>query len=185
MRLFAAVPLAEPARGEIIRLLASLRATSWPVRWVGDDVVHITLKFFGEVPGERLDVIAEALRLAAAGAEPMTLRLARLGAFPTERRPRVLWAGVDEHAGFAALRERIENAADAIGFQREGAPFHPHVTLGRMREGLRLPADALQSDAGLLSPRAFNADQLVLYESVLTPTGPRYAARSIITLGAA
>jgi 2'-5' RNA ligase len=183
MRLFAAVPLAEPARGEVVRLLAALRREDWPVRWVGDEVVHITLKFFGEVPGERLDVIAEALRHAAAGAEAMTLRLSSLGAFPTERRPRILWAGIESHAGFTALRERIENAADAIGFAREGVPFQPHVTLGRVREGQRLPPQALQHPAGAFPAQAFRADELVLYESVLTPSGPHYRTCSSIRLG--
>ena len=183
MRLFAAVPLAEPARGEVVRLLDALRAQDWPVRWVSDELVHITLKFFGEVPGERLDVIAEALRLAAAGAAPMTLRLSSLGAFPTERRPRVLWAGIEADSSFSALRERIENACDAIGFAREGVPFAPHVTLGRLREGQRLPAHALESPAGAISPETFVADELTLYESILTPTGPRYEARASIRLG--
>ena len=184
MRLFAAVPLAEPARGEIVRLLGALRAEDWPVRWVSDEVVHITLKFFGEVREERLDVIAEALRLASAGAEPMTLRLASLGAFPTPRRPRILWAGVEPDAALAALRERIENACDAIGFAREGVPFQPHVTLGRLREGQRLPPQALEHSAAVIAPKTFWADEVALYESILTPTGPRYLARDTIALGA-
>ncbi len=184
MRLFAAVPLAEPARSEVARLLGALRAEQWPVRWVSDELIHITLKFFGEVPEERLDVIAEALRLASTGAQPMTLTLAGVGAFPTERRPRVLWAGIGAHAGLAALRERIENAADAIGFAREGVPFEPHVTLGRMREGQRLPPDAFQSPACAIKPLSFRADCVALYESVLTPAGPRYQARELVELGA-
>ena len=183
MRLFAAVPLAEPARGEVVRVLEALRAQDWPVRWVSDELVHITLKFFGEVPAERCDVIAEALRLAAAGAAPMTLRLSSLGAFPTERRPRVLWAGIEPDPGFAALRERIENACDAIGFAREGVPFAPHVTLGRLREGQRLPPHALAAPAGALSPETFMADELVLYESILTRTGPHYESRAGIRFG--
>ena len=183
MRLFAAVPLAEPAREEVVRVLSTLRAEGWPVRWVGDGVVHVTLKFFGEVRDERLEVIAEALRLASAGARPMTLRLGALSAFPTERRPRILWVGIEPHPDFAALRERIENASDAIGFAREGVPFTPHVTLGRVREGQRLPADALRLPAAGISPKSFHADELVLYESLLTAAGPRYEARASITLG--
>ena len=183
MRLFAAVPLAEPAREEIVRVLGALRAEQWPVRWVSDEVVHITLKFFGEVRDERLDVIAEALRLASAGAPAMTLRLSSLGAFPTERRPRIVWAGIEAHGDFTALRERVENASDAIGFAREGVPFVPHVTLGRVREGQRLPADALRIPAVAISPLSFRADQLVLYESLLTSTGPRYEARATYALG--
>lgn len=183
MRLFAAVPLAEPAQGEVARLLGVLRAQDWPVRWVSDELIHITLKFFGEVPEERLDVIAEALRLAAAGADAMMLRLSSLGAFPTARRPRVLWAGIEPEPAFAALRERIESASDAIGFAREGTPFEPHVTLGRVREGQRLPPHGLEAPAVAVSPRTFLADELALYESILTPTGPRYESRASIRLG--
>ena len=184
MRLFAAVPLAEPARSEIVRLLGALRAEPWPVRWVTDELIHITLKFFGEVPDERLEVIAEALRLASAGGQPMTLTLGGVGAFPTERRPRIIWAGIGPHAALAALRERVENAADAIGFAREGVPFAPHVTLGRLREGQRLPPGAFQSPACELKPLSFRADRRALYESVLTPAGPRYHAREQVELGA-
>ena len=184
MRLFVAVPVAEPARGELERLLARLRQTEWPVRWVSDEVVHITLKFFGEVPDERLDVIAEALSLAAAGTQPLALRLGQFGAFPTERRPRVLLASIDPNGEFAALRERVEQSCEAIGFAPEGVPFQPHVTLGRVREGQRLPAQAFDGELVRVTPSSFVADRIVLFESVLTPGGPRYSARNTIVLGA-
>jgi 2'-5' RNA ligase len=83
MRLFAAIPIPDPARAQILKLLGQLRDGSWPVRWVHDEGLHMTLKFFGEVGAERLDVIIEALRFAAAGAGPLALRLGELGAFPT------------------------------------------------------------------------------------------------------
>ncbi|HKP48617.1 MAG TPA: RNA 2',3'-cyclic phosphodiesterase, partial [Gemmatimonadales bacterium] len=94
MRLFAAVPIPDPARGQILDLLADLRGGDWPVRWVHDEGLHLTLKFFGEVASDRLDVIAEALRFAAAGAGPQALALGELGAFPSRSRPRILWVGV-------------------------------------------------------------------------------------------
>ncbi len=182
MRLFVAVPLGEPARGEILRLLGTLRGTGWPVRWVGDEVVHITVKFFGEVPDERLDVIAEALRLAAAPTGPLTLTVDGLGAFPTMRRPRILRVGFAPNAELAALRDRFENACDAIGFAREGIPFEPHVTLGRVREGQRLPLQGLETYARTVAPRAFDARDVVLYESILTAAGPRYETRYSVGL---
>ncbi len=183
MRLFAAVPLTEPARSELIRALSHLKSLEWPVRWVHEDDPHITLKFFGEVPDERFDVIEEALGLAVRNAPPLALGLSGLGAFPTERRPRVLWAGIESNAAFAALRERIEAACVAIGFAPEGTPFQPHVTLGRMREGQRLPPGALESQSNLVTPMNFAAPSMLLYESVLTSTGPRYTVRSTFEFG--
>ena len=71
MRLFAALPIPEPARRGIVPLLERLRDGDWPVRWVHDEGLHLTLKFFGEVAPDRLDVIAEALRFAGPGTGPL------------------------------------------------------------------------------------------------------------------
>ncbi|HET9119570.1 MAG TPA: 2'-5' RNA ligase family protein, partial [Solirubrobacterales bacterium] len=62
MRLFAGIPVVDDARREVLALLGRLRESDWPVRWVHDEGLHLTLKFFGEVAPERLDVIEEAVR---------------------------------------------------------------------------------------------------------------------------
>jgi 2'-5' RNA ligase len=95
MRLFVAIPITEPARSEVAALLGRLRDAGWPVRWVGDEGLHLTLKFFGEVAPERLDVIGEALRFAGQDTLPFPLRLGELGAFPSRHHPRILYLGLD------------------------------------------------------------------------------------------
>ncbi|HJR16290.1 MAG TPA: RNA 2',3'-cyclic phosphodiesterase [Gemmatimonadales bacterium] len=183
MRLFVAIPVPDPARGQILRLLGQLRSAGWPVRWVHDEGLHLTLKFFGEVAAERLDVIAEALRFAAADAGTLALQLDDLGAFPSRSRPRVLWVGIDAPPGLELLQDRIERGCEAIGFPPEGAPFQPHVTLGRVREGQRLPAGGLEEFAGGFDRVPFVGRELVLYESVLTTSGPRYESRLTLDFG--
>jgi len=183
MRLFAAVPIPDPARAQILDLLTDLRSGDWPVRWVHDEGLHLTLKFFGEVGAERLDVIVEALRFAAEGAGPQPLALGELGAFPSRSRPRVLWVGVQAPPSLELLQDRIERGSEAIGFPPEGTPFQPHVTLGRVREGQRIPRQGLDDHAGRFQPLPFVAQELVLYESVLTTGGPRYESRLTLDLG--
>jgi 2'-5' RNA ligase len=183
MRLFVAVPIPDPARGQILTLLGHLREGNWPVRWVHDEGLHMTMKFFGEVAGERLDVIAEALRFATEGAGALSLRLGELGAFPSRSRPRILWVGIEAPASLELLQDRIERGCEAIGFPPEGAPFQPHVTLGRVREGQRLPSRGLEDHAEGFEPVPFVAQELVLYESVLTTSGPRYESRLTLDLG--
>ncbi|HWB40701.1 MAG TPA: RNA 2',3'-cyclic phosphodiesterase [Gemmatimonadales bacterium] len=182
MRLFAAVPIAEPALGEIARLLARLRESGWPLRLVHDHGVHLTMKFFGEVPPGRLDVIEEAVRAAVPGTGTLPLQLSEVGAFPDPRRPRIVWVGLDAPPGLELLQDRLERRTEAIGFPPEGTPFRPHVTLGRVREGQRLPAGALESLDGAYEPVAFLASELVLYESVLGRDGPRYEPRLTLEL---
>jgi 2'-5' RNA ligase len=182
MRLFAGMPMPEAARREIEALLEELRAADWPVRWVRAEGLHLTLKFYGEVAAERLEVIDESIRMAARGARAMALRLDALGAFPSAARPRVLWVGIDGPAALAALWERLEQGGEALGFAPEGTPFRPHVTLGRVREGQRLPPRALDGYQQRYERTAFVADRLVLYESVLTKQGPRYDERLALEL---
>jgi 2'-5' RNA ligase len=181
MRLFVGVPITEPALAEVAGLLDRLRATDWPVRWVRPEGIHLTLKFYGEVAPERLDVIEEAIRYAVAGTGPIAMRLATLGAFPTTARPRILWLGLEAPPALELLQHRLERGGEEIGFPPEGAPFQPHVTLGRMREGHRLPPRWLEQN-GALDQVAFLADKVVLYESVLTPDGPRYEPRLVLPL---
>jgi RNA 2',3'-cyclic 3'-phosphodiesterase len=183
MRLFAGLPVVDGARQEVVSLLGRLRESAWPVRWVHDEGVHLTLKFFGEVAAERLEVIAEAVRIAGRGTPALPLRLADLGAFPSLARPRVLWLGIDGPAALELLHDRLERGGEAIGFPVEGTPFRPHVTLGRVREGHRLPG-GLDEYGWAYERSAFVASQLVLYESVLTTQGPRYEARLTLELGA-
>jgi RNA 2',3'-cyclic 3'-phosphodiesterase len=180
MRLFAALPIPDPAREEIAALLARLRASDWPVRWVGDEGLHVTLKFYGEVAPERLEVIEESVRLAARGAGPLPLRLDELGAFPSVQHARVLWLGLEGPPALELLQDRLERAGEAIGFPPEGRPFRPHVTLGRVREGHRLPANALEEYEVERLPLL--AEELLLYESLLSSQGPRYEPRLTLPL---
>src|SRR3989304_8233118 len=131
MRLFIAVPLPPPALEQAGFLLRGLMEREWPVRWVRDDGLHITLKFFGEVMPDRLDAIEDALRHAAAGIHSVSLALGTGGALPTPRRPRVLHLEVHAGPELEVLQDRLERACSEIGFAPEGRPFIPHITLGR------------------------------------------------------
>ena len=183
MRLFAAVPLTPPAREEVAGLLTRLRERDLPVRWVADEGLHLTLKFYGEVAPERLEVIGEAVRQAGEGAEPLPLRLADLGAFPGGGRARVLWVGIEGPPALELLQDRLERRSDAIGFPPEGQPFRPHVTLGRVREGERCPLAEVEQAAAEYERVPFLATDLVLYESVPSRGRPRYEPRVTVELG--
>jgi RNA 2',3'-cyclic 3'-phosphodiesterase len=183
MRLFAALPLPSPAREVVAGLLDRLRARQLPVRWVANDGLHLTLKFFGEVAGDRLEVIEEAVRQAGEGGEALPLRLADLGAFPVPARPRVLWVGIEAPPALELLQDRLERRSEAIGFPPEGAPFRPHVTLGRVREGERCPLAEVETAAGEYERVAFLGTDLVLYESASGGRSPKYEPRAVVELG--
>jgi 2'-5' RNA ligase len=182
MRLFAALPIPSPAREAVADLLARLRRADLPVRWVSDEDLHLTLKFYGEVPAERRDVIEESLRYAAEGTGPLVIRVAELGAFPSPRHARVLWVGLEAPPALELLQDRVERGGEAIGFPPEGRPFKPHITLGRVREGHRVPPELFDPAGATIEAATGVAEQVVLYESVLGPGGPRYTPHLTLPL---
>ncbi len=182
MRLFIGIPLPAAAEVQVAAILRRLRAREWSVRWVRDRGLHLTLKFFGETTTDRVDAITEMLTFATAGIHPLTLTLSGAGVLPSVRQPRVIYLGIDADPGLELLQDRIERGADALGFSPEGRPFRPHITLGRIREGHRLP-DGWQTDLERIpSGDAFLADRVVLFESELTAAGPSYAIRHEVVL---
>jgi len=182
MRLFIGLPLPGAARVTATRVLQDLRSQGWPVRWVRDEGLHVTLKFFGEVTPDRVDAIAEMLAFATSDMKPMAMSIKGIGVFPAHERPKVLHLEIDAPPDLELLQDRIERGGDQLGFSPEGRPFRPHVTLGRVREGQRLPSGWHQAIERLTLAESFVADRVVLYESRLLPEGPTYSARSEVAL---
>lgn len=183
MRLFAAVPLSAAAHAAAAETLRGLKALDWPVRWVREDGLHITLKFFGEVLAERFDIIAELVQFAVAGMAPIELAVRGAGVYPDFDRPKVIRLDLDPLGHeLELLQDRLEHRGLEIGFAPEGRPFHPHITLGRVKEGQRLPATAPAVLEAVARQPGFLADRVTLYESLSTPEGPRYDPRLELTL---
>lgn len=135
IRSFIAIELTRDLLGSLIELQDELRADEWTdeVRWVRPEGIHLTLKFLGDVPVGRIEAIGDGVAQAVAGIQPFTVTAEGLGVFPNWRRPRVIWVGVggDTHQ-LHVLQERVEQVMAELGFEPEGRPFHPHLTLGRV-----------------------------------------------------
>ncbi len=181
MRLFAGIPVAEPALSELASLLDQLRGRNLPVRWVRNEGIHLTLKFFGQVAPARLPELAAALADATEGCRPFGLATAGLDSFPPGRRARVIWIGVEAPGGLEMLQDRVERACERVGYPLEGRPFRPHITLGRVTEGSTLPPRALTA-LPLRDESPFLADRVVLYESRPAAGGSIYSPLNTIEL---
>lgn len=148
------------------------------VRWVPVENMHLTLKFLGEIPPDRADLLTPMLRAEADLCAPFEMRLGGLGAFPTLKRARVILLGIQAPAGLEALARGIESACTRLGFAPERRGFHPHLTLGRVRdnltagEGLQLrqALEAITID----SPGTGRVDSVQLYKSDLKQSGAVY-----------
>ncbi|HYD39933.1 MAG TPA: RNA 2',3'-cyclic phosphodiesterase [Anaeromyxobacter sp.] len=190
-RLFVALEPPEPVRRRIAAAAAALRrgagAAASDVRWVAEENLHLTIQFLGAVPEERVAAVETAVTEVAAAARPLSLEVKGAGGFPNARRPRVVWLGLaGDVPALAALAAELGKRLTPLGFAPEARPFSAHLTLGRAREprgapGLGGALAAAAQDGGV----AWRAAELVLFESHLSPKGPRYEAVLRAPLGAA
>jgi len=193
VRTFIAIELPPPVRDALAQAQATLRAAdaaaARSVKWVDPPSIHLTLKFLGDTPVERLDAIGAALAGAVASGASFTLSLARAGCFPTPRQPRVLWVGLGgDLAALSAVQTAVERAIAPLGFPTETRPFSPHLTLGRVRD------DALsgaRQSLGMavtslrLPPARFAVSGVSLMRSELGPGGAVYTRLAEAALAAA
>jgi 2'-5' RNA ligase len=182
-RTFIAIPLPATLLNRLTALQQQLERQIPPrsVRWVRPEGIHLTLKFLGDTPTEKLPDIKQALAAVARHAPPCAFTAEGLGCFPNPRRPRVVWVGVHEPTGrLEALQSAIEEVMDPLGYPPEKRGFSPHLTLGRM--GRRAsPGDAAQVGEIVASTTVgqlaeVTADRFALIRSVLKPTGAEYTA---------
>ncbi|MBA2469795.1 MAG: RNA 2',3'-cyclic phosphodiesterase [Chloroflexia bacterium] len=187
-RLFLAVPLPEPVVTLVDTMSRSLQAEEWPVRWTAPGNAHVTLHFLGEVEPERGQLLRLALRSVIALHDRFDLRTADLGVFPNMKRPRIIWLGLYGPAHrLHTLRDAIGDLLVSFDFELAEGEFHPHITLGRVRDArksrvrdlpaairARLEAAAASGEVTHKEPIPVPVDEVVLVQSHLGKDGPRY-----------
>ncbi len=182
VRTFIAIELDPAVLAQVSKLQSRLKDDVPPgfVRWVRPGGIHLTLKFLGDVPPEKVDDIARALRTASAAHAPFSLHIAGMGCFPNPRRPRVIWIGVDEPSGtLERLYKDVERALGPLGYPPEQRPFSPHLTLGRVKRGRSatdLEALGEYVTRSKVSIGQMEVTSIHLMRSDLRPTGAIYTA---------
>ena len=186
MRIFIALDIDDAIRQQLVRFLEGVRGFAPDARWVRPESLHVTLKFIGEQPVERVEEIKRAL--ASIKFEPLDLSFRGSGFFPTAKAARVFWIGIQSGEALAALAASVDAVTASLGIAKEDHSFNPHLTLARgggrsgapgWRKGdapnrnFRLLQEKLaalpQPEFGTMTAREF-----FLYQSELMRGGARY-----------
>ena len=168
-RLFIAIRPPEAIRD----LLIDAMDDGPELRWVGDEQLHLTLRFVGEVERPVANDLAAALgRLRF---DRFGLRISGVGRFD-RRNGGALWAGLEPRTLVAALAAKVERICQETGLPPERRAFHPHITLARWKGRSSGAADAFVERNRALSSAPFTVDRLTLFESHLSRHGPHYEA---------
>jgi RNA 2',3'-cyclic 3'-phosphodiesterase len=176
VRAFIAIELPESVKSFLVKISAELKLCGGPGKWARPEGIHLTLKFLGSVPSDLLPRIQEAALPLFKDQKPTHLNVSGLGAFPGLKRPRVVWAGLEDPAGvLSPLVNSLETLMEPLGFPKENRPFNPHLTLGRFKSNERSSEliETIRQKMDIVGP-SFIADHAVLFESVLKPSGAEY-----------
>lgn len=185
MRAFIALELSPKLQPPLRKVIRQLNEMGSAIKSVNPDQLHLTLKFLGDINSDLVPEICKRLEGIASKNEPLNITLERLGLFPHIKRPLVIWAGVDlDHDQLLSqLAGSIDQSLLEIGFEKEERPFHPHVTLARIK---RKPPESffeLIEAKGLENWGEYSCTEIHLIQSELSPSGSIYTKLESFSFG--
>lgn len=176
-RLFVAVDLPEQIRSQVL----ALTQFGLPgVRWVKEEQFHLSLRFIGEVDDRLFESIGTCLSKVREDEFDLTLK--GIGTFLKSKNPKVIWAGVDKSKSLIRLRNKVEHQLNQLGVVSEGRKFHPHVTLGRVKDNRIKGIGDYMLHYSLFRSETFPVENFVLFSSQLTPNGAIYTKEMVYDL---
>lgn len=183
LRTFIAIELSDQAQAVLADLQNRLKTIVPPhtVRWTAPASIHLTLHFLGDISPEDVAKVTDVLQAAAATCSTFNLNLGGLGCFPNTRRPRIIWAGVlGQTDVLVKLQRDLGEKLKVIGYTAEARPYSPHLTLGRVKEGIPQRhitqlGQVLEQAQGQVGPLAdLHVTEISLMRSELKPAGAVY-----------
>ncbi len=171
VRLFIAIDLPQSCKNSALKFIDELNLSG--LKRVAPELLHITLKFLGEVREKDISAVSNELAGIKCGAIDIAVKGA--GAFPNLKRPRVIWIGAE--GNFSVLPNAIDAALTKLGFEREKREFSAHVTVARVKQHQQLDLSKLQKVVKQFEKFEFcrfTADSFALKQSILTSAGPIY-----------
>lgn len=176
IRAFVALDLPQPVLQELDQVARELKALGIEGRFPRLEGLHLTLKFLGNVREEQVEEIGTVLDGVFRQRSAFQLQPRGLGAFPRPADPRVVWMGLQSSPDLIQLQQSVESALQPLGFEPEGRPFHPHLTLVRLksRKNLQELIRFLREEGSLHSTSPFVVEEGYLFQSVLRPAGTEY-----------
>ncbi len=179
IRAFIAIDFPDSIHMKLDEVIQMLRVkNAGTVRWVPAQNIHLTLKFLGDISPANLEMLCKILAAEASHHDPFSVQVGGIGAFPSVRRPRVVWVGVQSDAALDALQHGVESEIRRLGYAPEERPFSPHLTLGRVGHNaspdqVRLLSNMLvEMNVGNLGTVAVN--KVTVFRSDLNPDGAVY-----------
>jgi len=183
LRTFIALDMPPEIKTALEKYVQPLKSLRGRVSWVKRENLHLTLKFLGDTPANRVDEIAVALQEVATASTPFAADIADCGAFPNDKASRVLWVGINDESGtLLKLAKAIDERLHRFGFAKEKRDFTPHLTIGRVKD-LRIPEIIRGLKEKMFTAMPAQFDEIIFMQSELNPAGSIYTPLLKLKLG--
>ena len=174
IRAFLAIDLDDDLKPKINKIIREFKQIDANIKYVDLQNLHFTLKFFGDIDTEGIDVLAERIENVVKDFDSFNIKIKGCGAFPNKNRIKVIWVGLDEDSILKELHDKLDKQFNSLGFDLD-KKFSSHLTIGRMRsaKGKDKVKNTIESfdnvDIG-----SMEVTSITLKKSTLTPAGPIY-----------
>jgi 2'-5' RNA ligase len=188
IRSFIAAEIDPAIQAKILQIIITLKQKIHEgVKWVSDQNIHLTLKFFGDIEQDKLTLLSDALQTTLVSFSPITIELAGIGAFPDNKRPRVVWVGIKDSPALMKMTSAIEELAVKTGVKAEERAYSAHITLGRVAKNADY-LDIMKVGEAISSLKVSEIGtqiihELVIFRSDLQHEGPTYTRIYKLQLG--
>ena len=174
IRAFLAIDLDDDLKPKINKIIREFKKTNANIKYVDLQNLHFTLKFFGDIDTEGIDLIAEKIEKTIKDFDSFNIKIKGCGAFPNTNRIKVIWLGLDEDKILKELHDNLDKEFNSIGFDLD-KKFSSHLTIGRMRSAKA--KDKVKNTLDLydgIDVGTMEVKTVTLKKSTLTPSGPIY-----------
>jgi len=182
LRAFLAIDVDEDLKAKMYKIIKQFKQIDANIKYVDLENLHLTLKFFGDIDTEGIDLLSSKIESVVSNFDNFTVKIKGCGAFPNTKRIKVIWLGIDEDEIVKKLHDELDKEFVKLGFDKD-KKFSSHLTIGRMRNAKG--KDKVKSTIEEFSEveiGEMTVDKIVLKKSTLTPHGPIYEDLEIFEL---
>lgn len=176
MRTFIAVSLDKEIKESVLSFINKLKKETQNVRWAKQEGIHLTLKFLGDISQDQSLKVQSILKETSEKHNIFSLSFKGIGTFPKgEKRARVIWIGIEDNGPLLNLQSDLEERLAKLNFPKEERKFHPHLTLGRVKNNLSIGnAFSLLENHKNTVFGDMSVNKISLFRSTLKPSGAEY-----------
>ena len=182
IRAFLAIDLDDDLKPKINRIIKEFKGIDTKIKYVELANLHLTLKFFGDIDTNGLDLLVDAISNVVSEFEPFKINIKGCGAFPNNNHIKVIWVGIEDDTILKDLHDKLDNEFNRLGFDRD-KKFSTHLTIGRMKSAKnKNQVKSTIEDFEDFEIGEMEVSRISLKKSKLTPAGPRYSDVEIFEL---